>query len=125
MLPVLSLAQLLRNHSPGIEDTHEKKDQSHNPLCIPPLHHMLLTTRGGAVQPDDFQETRVTFPVFEAEKSPLTTGLNLQIVTSKYFCIERSLSKYQLCYISTQFRDRTSRIQVLAFQYAPIPIPST
>lgn len=57
-----------KEHSPGIKDTHEEEDQSHNPLRIPPLHHMLLTSRGRAVQPDHFQETRVTLPVFGTEE---------------------------------------------------------
>lgn len=55
----------IRTSSPGVEDTHEEKDQSHNPLGIPPLNHMVLTSRTGAVQPNNTQKARVTFPVCE------------------------------------------------------------
>lgn len=61
-------AAAIKKSSPGVEDTHEEQDQSHNPLRVPPLHHMVLTSRGRAVQSDHFQETRVTFPVFGTEK---------------------------------------------------------
>lgn len=54
--------------SPGVQDTHEEQDQSHNSLGIPPLNNLVLASWTGAVQPDDTQKARVTLPVCETEE---------------------------------------------------------
>lgn len=48
---------------PGIQNTHQEQDQSHNALGIPPLHHVTLAGWGGAVQPNNAQKTRVALAV--------------------------------------------------------------
>lgn len=58
--PVLYMA-----NSPGVEDTHEEEEKPHNALGVPPLHRMVLPSRGSAVHTDDAQETGVALPVCE------------------------------------------------------------
>ena len=52
--PWLSCDNCLGLLSPGVQDTHQEEDQSHNALRIPPLDHwMVLASRGGTVEADD------------------------------------------------------------------------
>lgn len=45
---------------PGVEDTQEEEDESHDALSVPPLDHAVLLGSTGAVQPNDAQEAGVT-----------------------------------------------------------------
>lgn len=44
---------------PGVEDTQEEEDESHNALGVPPLDWAVLLGSAGAVQPDDAQQAGV------------------------------------------------------------------
>lgn len=44
---------------PGIEDTQEEEDESHDALGVPPLDGAALLGTAGAVQPNDAQQAGV------------------------------------------------------------------
>lgn len=50
---------------PGVEDTHEEEEETHDALGVPPLDRVVRPGRGGAVQTNDAQEARVALPVCE------------------------------------------------------------
>lgn len=62
----MTVASEVRNKNsdlPGIQNTHQEQDQSHNALGVPPLNHITLASWGGTVQANNAQKTWVAFTV--------------------------------------------------------------
>lgn len=95
-----------KTSSPGVEDTHEEKDQPYNPLGIPPLDHVVLTCRASAVQPNNTQKAWVTFPVCKTQEKSWTKCCYSWFIINVgcVYCTEQN--RFQLSFTQTWEKNR-------------------